>query len=109
MPETIVDFPPDWYASGKPLDTRAYQYEDGPLYVFTTYLSDDTSLYALLYPGGQRFARVRRATNWAVEERYSGRPPREHDRAEVGRAWNDVLTVAMGTARAGTLYDPQQL
>jgi hypothetical protein len=38
-------------------------------------LKDGTNVVALTWPGGLRVARCSPATGWAIEERFTGRPP----------------------------------
>jgi hypothetical protein len=38
-------------------------------------LKDGTNVIALTWPGGQRLARSSPDTDWAIEERFTGRPP----------------------------------
>lgn len=68
--------------------------------VLTALLRDGTSLWAVVYPGGQRLARTTESTDWAVEERFTGDPPRRRDREKVEDAWRRVIESMVSGIRA---------
>lgn len=97
----VIDFPPEW--SGEPLCEAAF-FEQDDLQLFGVAVRDglgrEANLWAIIYPGGHRFARVAEVTGWALEERYGGDPPGEEHREKVDRLWREHLEVMTRVNRA---------
>jgi hypothetical protein len=53
-------------------------------------LEDGTCLYGLAFPGGQRVMRISPETEWAIEERFEGKP-RLKDRKPVNNVWRSYV------------------
>jgi hypothetical protein len=95
----VVDFPSAW-GTGTPVDH--FCVSKGELRIFGVLLDDGSNLFALIYPGGQRFARTAHVIDWGIEEAH-GPAPRSRDLARVNAAWRDV--VLAGMIDAGKLAD----
>ncbi len=84
-----VSFPDGW-GSGVPLETLGGEIGPG-VHVAAVLLDDGSNLFALIYPGGARFARTADAIDWGIEERYDGLPPKDGEKALVNTYWRGVL------------------
>jgi hypothetical protein len=63
-----------------------------------TLLKDGTNILGLLWPGGQRIARVTASTNWALEERFTGTVPQGCSDA-IAAAWRFVVNQMVDSAK----------
>lgn len=73
-------------------------------------LRDGTNVVALTWPGGQRLARVSPDTGWALEERFTGRPPGPGE-GKLFECWADCVAALVYAGQrtradeaAGTLH-----
>jgi hypothetical protein len=87
----VIDFPDGW-GSAPPVDQRVHT--KGDLVLFGCLLEDGSNLFALIYPGGYRFARTAHAIDWGIQEVY-GPPPRRRDAARVNATWRDTVLAEM--------------
>lgn len=94
----VVDFPDGW-GTADPVPSQALVLSKGPLTIFGCLLEDGTNLFALVYPGGQRFARTAFAIDWGIEESY-GPPPRRRHLAAVNATWRDIVTQMVEAGKA---------
>lgn len=96
-----VDFPDEWITDewlfGEVIATA--EVTAGTAVLAGGMLADGSNLFGLLYPGGQRLMRTSAATNWALEERFTGEPP-DRIGMTLWRAAVDELAAAIAAARA---------
>jgi hypothetical protein len=91
MTPRVVDFPDEW-GTAPPIDALG-----GPLdcnknvALGALLLADGSNLFALVYPGGARFARTAWMIDWGIEERYTGEPPAPADAVDVDEQWRAIL------------------
>jgi hypothetical protein len=78
--------PTDRWAKGPEIVAAA---TDHPIVLSGGVIDDQggTNVMALAYPGGQRLLRCGPATDWALEEKYEGRPPRARHLSRVKQMW----------------------
>lgn len=97
-----VDLPEEW-ATARLVDQCVYAPRgdnDAPvMHLAALVLADGSSIFVLMYPGGERSARVSPHTDWALEERLGGNPPIEEHRAIVDDAWRGWLDALVGIGR----------
>lgn len=98
-----IDLPVEWMTAGI-VDQCVYAPRgpnDAPpvMHLAAVVLADGTSIFVLVYPGGERSARVSPHTDWALEERLDGNPPIEGHRAIVDEAWRGWLDALVGVGR----------
>jgi hypothetical protein len=94
-PDRVIDFPDGW-GTGKPIDhiqgivpgTR----DPKGVYVFGTLLDDGSNLFALVYPGGHRFARTAASLRWGIEERL-GPDPEPAFQQIVAEQWQAIINL----------------
>lgn len=103
----IVGIPPEWVTAAL-IDTSAYiprehEHNSPTMYLVTIVLADGTSMFVLVYPGGERIARVSPHTSWALEERPAGKPPVEEHRAVVDDAWRGWLDALIDLGRRSSM------
>jgi hypothetical protein len=94
-----IDFPSEW-ATARPIDTQTYGNEDSSVVLFGCLLRDGSNIFVLVYPGGHRFARVAKYTNWALEERLEGDPPAAEHQALVRRLWRIAIDAVIYAGKA---------
>lgn len=103
----VIGVPEEW-KTAPPLATREpltgrFDCDSAPLSVSAVLLEDGSNIYALLFPGGQRLARTTADTDWAIEERFVGQPPKPQHTDTVDRVWRmtfDAMRAAAADARA---------
>jgi hypothetical protein len=99
-----IDLPAQW-ATAVPVDQAVYATDSGDpvMHLASLLLADGTSIFVLLYPGGERLARVSPHTDWGLEERLDGSPPSEEHQAAVDVAWRGWLEklIRVGRFTAG--------
>lgn len=72
-----LQIPDEWLDDRevRDFDVRQWlQLPHGDAVVCTVILDDNTLMWGLMYPGGQRLSRITRDTGWSIEERFEGRP-----------------------------------
>jgi hypothetical protein len=84
--------------SSPPIDHYAGT-RDRDLFVFACLLEDGSNLFALIYPGGQRFVRTAHQIDWGIEERYEP-PPRPRDLPRVNRLWRELVDEMVAAGKA---------
>lgn len=92
-----VDFPDGW-GTAAPVDTLIYS--KGDLHIAGLLLDDGSNLFALIYPGGQRFVRAAPVADYALEEAFTGDPPSAEDKSAVEEEWRVLLSMMIDAGRA---------
>lgn len=91
-----VEFPDGW-GTATPVDTIHYSKDD--LHIAGVLLEDGSNLFALIYPGGQRFVRAAPVADYALEEAFTGEPPSVEDKAAVDGEWRQILAMMIDAGR----------
>lgn len=96
MSRRVVDFPDGW-GTGAPVDEVAFV--NGDMRIFGLLLDDGSNLFALIYPGGQRFVRAAAQADYALEEAFTGDPPSAGDLPAVDAQWRQILSMMIEAGR----------
>lgn len=93
-PEGTIKFPEEWFTAPwdkcELLQVLTITRTGKQMFYAGGTLGDGSCLYGLTFPGGERVLRISPHTEWSVEERFKGRPPRA-DRATVDRIWRAIV------------------
>lgn len=92
-----IDFPAAW-GTGDPVPGEAFHFSKGRLHIFGCLLDDGANLFALVYPGGHRFARTAFAIDWGIEESY-GPAPRSRDLATINAIWREHIDLMVDAVK----------
>ena len=106
MTDTPLVIPAEW-ATEPFLFTQALLRYDAPGHEARCgggVLEDGTNLIGVIYPGGQRLARMSPDTGWALEERFTGRALDERDEHDqkVAEMWTVTLDSMIAGHRKAT-------
>lgn len=87
-----VQVPEEWPLT-RPVDMKVMAVEDvpeGPAAFVGWLFADGMNLMAVVWPGGQRIARIAQETGWALEERFEGEQPTDEDDVRL-QWWRDGI------------------